>query len=265
MKRIFILFLILVAATGSYWLYKQTMYSKESVPEQVSIQEVQDASADVLQSDAANGTAVVVYPALPAELNLEAPFYSQAPFSNWDYPWQEACEEASVLLVANVYFEHDWTREEFNEQILALVDWENEVFGSYEHTDVDQTVKILEEYLDLETIVHQDPTFEDVQTILARGHLIVMTFAGKELGNPFFTNGGPIYHAMMIKGYKEGEKVIVHDVGTRRGEDYVYTWEVIENSLHDYAEPIQDGAKRYIEVLPPDSETPSKQSVPDNF
>jgi hypothetical protein len=41
--------------------------------------------------------------ALPNELNIDLPFYTQAPTGNWDYPWQDACEEASVALVANVY------------------------------------------------------------------------------------------------------------------------------------------------------------------
>lgn len=228
-------------------LSRSLKYQKEAVPEPTSIQQVIETAE--LRKDDETQEAVEVE--LPSSLNLEAPFYSQAPFGNWDYPWQEACEEASVLLVANVYFDHGWTKEEFNKEILNLVDWEIETFGYYEHTNVDQTAQMLNEYLGLETVIHEDPTFKDVQEILARGHLVVMTLAGKELENPFFTDGGPNYHAILIKGYKEGEKIITHEVGTRRGEDYVYSWEVIENSLHDYAEPIQKGAKRYIEVLPP--------------
>ncbi len=64
-------------------------------------------------------------PILPKELNLDAPFYSQAPFGNWDFPWQEACEEASILLAANVYHNKQWTREQFNQEILDMVDWQN--------------------------------------------------------------------------------------------------------------------------------------------
>lgn len=242
-KNIIAIGLVIFIGFGIYMINRSQAYVKEEVPVQTSIQDVVEAS--VFNTPDEN-----VEPTPPKELNLEAPFYSQAPFANWDYPWQEACEEASVLLVANAYYNHEWNTSEFNEQILALVEWEKRMFGSYEHTDVEQTAQILEEYLYLDVVIHENPTFEDIKSILARGHLIVMTFAGKELGNPFYSNGGPNYHAMMIKGYKEDNKVIVHDVGTRRGEDYVYTWNVIENSLHDYAEPIQNGAKRYIEVHP---------------
>ena len=37
--------------------------------------------------------------ALPASLLLEVPFTSQAPFGNWDEPYQEACEEAVMLML----------------------------------------------------------------------------------------------------------------------------------------------------------------------
>lgn len=133
------------------------------------------------------------------ELNLEAPFYTQAPYSNWGYPWQEACEEASMLLAANVYWKHNWTREEFNDQILKMVEWEKEKFGTYLDTTVSQNAKILSDYLDLKSVTHENPTLDDVKNILNKGHFIVMFLAGKELGNPNFTNGGPVYHAILIK------------------------------------------------------------------
>jgi len=178
-------------------------------------------------------------------------FYPQAPFGNWDMPWQEACEEASVLLVANEYKSENWTAEEFNDQILKLVEWEKKTFGDYKHTTVKETARILNEYLGLKTLIYENPTYEDVRKIIARGHFVVMTFDGKKIGNPFYKNGGPVYHAMVIKGYKSGVKVITADVGTRRGEDYVYPWETLQNALHDYAVPMSDGAKRMIEVIPP--------------
>jgi hypothetical protein len=105
-------------------------------------------------------------PIFPQELNLDAPFYSQAPFSNWDFPWQEACEEASILLAANVYWKHNWTRDEFNTQILNMVDWQEEKFGTYLDTTVAQTAQIVNEYLKLETLTHENPTYDDVVEIL---------------------------------------------------------------------------------------------------
>jgi hypothetical protein len=35
---------------------------------------------------------------VPATFNLDIPFYAQAPDGNWELPWKEACEEASIIL-----------------------------------------------------------------------------------------------------------------------------------------------------------------------
>ncbi len=264
MTQIYILgFLVLVMAGEGYLYYKSVRYEKETVPIEVDSADIRtedifpvwedadkadqsDVTADGEADDAGQTQS------FPTELNLKAVFYSQAPYANWDLPWQEACEEASVLLVANEYFGHNWSREQFNEEILKLVEWQKDRFGDYIHTSVDQTAEILGDYLGLETVIHENPSFEDVQRVINDGHFIIMTFAGKQLYNPNFKNGGPMYHAVLVKGYKEG-KIITHDVGTKNGENYVYTWEVISNALHDYAEPIENGAKRMIEVLPPDA------------
>ena len=89
-----------------------------------------------------------------------------------------------------------------------------------------------------------------------------MTFEGKVIGNPNYKNGGPVYHAMVIKGYEDKtadpgsvQKIITHDVGTRKGEDYVYKWSTLQNALHDWNEPMKNGAKRMLEVLPPVADT----------
>ena len=187
---------------------------------------------------------------IPSSANISMVFYSQAPFGNWNYPWQEACEEASILLVANTYFNHNWSRKEFSVQILNIIKWEMKTFGKYKDTNVDEINQMLNEYLGLKTVIHENPSLDDIKNILNNGHIIVATFAGKELRNPYFTKGGPIYHAIIIKGYK-GDSIISDDVGTKNGADFVYSWDTIKNALHDFAIPIQNGKKRIIEVLPP--------------
>lgn len=251
MRKIFLLLAAIVfLGVGSYAFWYYQRYEKEPVPQAININDIIQKT-DTGSLLTTHTGAVLKQDKIPASLNLKAVFFPQAPYGNWDLPWQEACEEASVMLVANVYLDKNWTIEQFNQEILKLVDWENKKFGDYKHTSVAQTSEILGQYFGLKTVIHENPTFEDVKNVLAQGHFIVMTFAGKELYNPFYRNGGPNYHAMMVKGYKENGKLIVHDVGTKRGDDYVYAWPVIENALHDYAEPIYKGAKRMIEVLPP--------------
>ena len=256
------LIVALALAIGLFGLsryLKSTRTTKESVPVAISIDSVARLSSATEPSiakptpskPAPTTPTPAPAPSLPKELNLAMTFYSQAPFADWSEPWQNACEESSALLVANAYYKHNWTREEFRDQILALVDWENKTFGDYKSTDTKQIVQMLQDVLKLKSTIHYNPSFADVQDILAQGHLIVIPLAGKELGNPFFTNGGPDYHVLVIKGYKAGEKVITEDVGTQHGENYVYSWKTIMDANHDYTTPIDNGAKMMIEVLPP--------------
>ena len=249
LKIVITLLTISIVGGGSFALYKGTRYQKEAVPTAVKLAELTQQTVEGTTQGTAGEPEVEIVP--PIELNLQMDFYAQAPFGNWDYPWQEACEEASILLVANEYFGHNWTVEQFNDQILEMVEWEKDRFGDYWHTTAAQTAEILRDELGLESVVHKNPTLNDVKKILAKGHFIVGFFDGKKLGNPFYKNGGPVYHVMVVKGYKADGKIITHDVGTRRGEDYVYTWATIENALHDYAEPMEDGEKVMLEVLPP--------------
>lgn len=198
-------------------------------------------------------TEIALPVALPSSINIEMPFYTQAPFSNWDYPWQEACEEASVLLVANLYNKMNLSKEAYNTELLRLVDWEKEYFGAYEHTTVAQTVEMLSLNYHLEATIHEGANFQEMQSALAEGHLIIAPFAGKLLHNPNFKNGGPNYHMLVIKGYDSTKnQIVTHDVGTRNGADYVYNWSILQNALHDWNDTdITMGEPRWIEVSPP--------------
>lgn len=238
---------------GGYFSYRYQKFEKEPVPQAVDYREVvRNEVHEVVSANGSEEEKVPVEPELPEELNLDMPFYMQAPFANWDYPWQEACEEASILLVANKYFNYNWTAAEFNDEILKMVDWQNERFGDYWHTTMEQTAVMLDEILGLKSVMHRDPSLEDIKRILARGHFIIIPLDGKALKNPYFKDGGPIYHVVPVKGYTKENGIITHDVGTRRGEDYVYSWEIIDEAFHDYAVPMSRGERVLLEVLPPD-------------
>lgn len=185
--------------------------------------------------------------AIPEQINLAVPFFSQAPDGDWSYPWQEACEEASVILAYFYSTNQELTKTQFKEQIQVLVAYQNKTFGNYEHTSIEQTVQMVRESLGYQEIqILDNPTIEEIKKELAQGHAIVAPFAGKELKNPFYTNGGPVYHMMVIKGYDENH-FITNDVGTKRGADFIYPQERIMEALHDWHDAdINQGRKRVI-------------------
>ena len=186
---------------------------------------------------------------LPEKINLDVPFYPQAPDADWNMPWQEACEEASMTLAYYYAMNKDLTKDKFRERILELVDWQEEHHGSYIHSTVEQMMDIFQDYFGFYSIrLIEDPTVEDMKKELAKGNVIVAPFAGQMLGNPFYSGEGPYYHVMVIKGYDD-KNFITNDVGTRRGEDFLYSYKTIMNSMHDYlAWGIEEAPARIIVV-----------------
>ena len=172
---------------------------------------------------------------LPDSINLDVPFYPQAPEADWDLPWQEACEEASITLAYHYFSEEPLTKEQFKKDVLGLVDWQKEKFGDYLHSTVEQTAQMLEGYFGFTDYrILENPSAEALEKELAAGHIIVAPFAGRMLGNPFYSDEGPYYHMMVIRGYDK-EHFITNDVGTKRGLNFIYSRKTIMEALHDYS------------------------------
>jgi hypothetical protein len=186
---------------------------------------------------------------LPPGINLDVPFFPQAPDGSWKQPWQDSCEEAASLLAYYYATGQTPTKEEFKKDILYLVDWQNENFGSYKDTDAAQTAEMLNKVFNFSSFqILTDPSVEVMKWELSQGHPIIAPFAGRKLHNPFYSNEGPYYHMMVIKGYDE-KNFITNDVGTRRGKDYKYPYEIIMSAMHEWnASDINLGAKKVIVV-----------------
>ncbi len=188
---------------------------------------------------------------LPKSVNLDVTFFPQAPDGDWSLPWQETCEEASIVQAYYFIKDKPLNRDDFRQQLLELVEWQNERFGYFEDTTTEETAVMLSEFYNHHNLeIIDNPTLEDIRYHLAQGHPIVAPFAGRLLGNPFFSGQGPYYHMATIVGYDE-DHLIVNDVGTRRGDHFVYENEVIMNAIHDWnPEGVLDGKKTILIVKP---------------
>jgi len=183
----------------------------------------------------------------PSEINLDVPFFPQAPDADWGMPWQEACEEAASILAYYSIADKPLTKEKFTAEIHGLVEWENKNFGDYKHTNIAQTAEMIKGYFGFQDLVIIDnPTVEQIKEQLSKGHIIVAPFAGRQLGNPFYSNEGPLYHMMVIKGYDE-KHFITNDVGTKRGENFIYSYDTIMSAMHEWNDTDMNlGAKKVI-------------------
>ncbi len=187
---------------------------------------------------------------IPQEVNLEVTFYAQAPDANWSLPWKEACEEASIAQAYHFVMGDNLTKTKFKEDIIELTAlWEKIYWAWRVDTNIEETAHILEEYYnytDYEII--ENPTIAQLKGELAQGHPIVAPFAGKELGNSFFTDGGPRFHMLVIVWYNE-EFFLTNDVWTSRGENFTYSYDTIIEAMHDFVpkgKDITQGAKKVL-------------------
>lgn len=180
-------------------------------------------------------------------INLAVPFSSQAPYGDWGLPYLEACEETSAILVNAFYRNKKLTPEIVNDEILKVINWEDKNFGYYKHTTASETARILIEYFNYKEVkVEYDISINDIKEHLLAGRPVIVPLAGRELKNPYYTAPGPIYHMLVIKGITKGGDFITHDVGTKRGNNYVYKEKLLYDAIHDA--PLAGGELSNLEL-----------------
>lgn len=184
---------------------------------------------------------------LPDKALVRVPFTVQAPNANWDAVHEEACEEASLIMVKHfIEGTEIGTPDQADAEILELINWEGE--NGYK---VDVTLaelnNIAQSHYGMTTgRVEKGITADQIKHELASGKPVIIGAAGKILPNPNFKDGGPNYHMLVITGY-DSQGFITNDPGTRNGLDFRYTVDALMNAIHDWdATNILDGGKNYL-------------------
>jgi len=190
---------------------------------------------------------------LPLKVDLPVPFLCQAPFGNWSQPWQDACEEAAVIMAMAFVKGYPVTRGSGNQEILDLVDFQIKTYGGHHDLTAEKTVKLIKDYYKYDKIeIRYNFKIEDINDELAKGNVVIAPMAGRLLGNPYYTPPGPAYHYMLFKGYDERRgEFITNDAGTKRGKNYRYKYHVVYNAIHDWTgnkAAIAQGRKAIIVV-----------------
>lgn len=162
------------------------------------------------------------------------PFQSQAPLGNWDALHEEACEEASLILVKYWQGGKSISAQTMEDEIQKMVSWEG-THGYSQDDTVAELAQIATDYYGMsKPKVQYSITIDDIKKAISENHPVIIPAAGRLLGNPNFTAPGPIYHMVVVIGYS-GNTIIVQDVGTRRGDNYEYNQTIFFNAIHDWA------------------------------
>ena len=208
-------------------------------------------------SAASRGHSVSAQISEQASLDIDVPFTTQAPFARWDPLHEEACEEASLIMMHHFLEGTTITPDQAEKEIQALVAWE---FAHRYRKDVtaEELAKIAQEYYGYKAHVDSDTSPDHLRALLIAGHPLIVPMAGRLLGNPNFSGAGPWYHMIVLRGYEKGwfgeHLFITNDPGTRKGEKYTYSEAIFENAIHDWVgvnEKIAEGSKRVVIVEKP--------------
>ncbi len=194
---------------------------------------------------------------LPDQHLIKTAFVQQAPEKNWDQPWQDACEEASLITVDYFYKNiKSITTTENRDAILKMIEFENQQ-GFTHDINIEQMSLVAQKYLGYQTKIIENPTIEDIKKYLVQNIPVIVTGNGKTLyqENKHFNSGGPYYHSLVILGYDDNKKQFTtHDVGTKAGAYFKYSYNLLMESIHDFPssgqkEDINSGPKRVLILL----------------
>jgi len=190
---------------------------------------------------------------LPKKVELQVPFLCQAPSGNWAEPWQDACEEAAIIMAVHWAKGYPIEKDSGNQEILGLVNYQTKRWGGHHDLTAAKTAALMREYYrfkDYQLVYKFD--VQGMKRILDAGRLILAPMAGRLLGNKYYRQPGPAYHYLVFIGYDDNKgEFITNDQGTKRGKGYRYKYDVAYNAIHDWAgskENINTGRKALIVI-----------------
>lgn len=190
--------------------------------------------------------------ARPSEANLAIPFMLQAPKQNWDMPYQEACEEASLLMTQAFLRGRttDFSPDEAERLIIDLVAYETSQ-GDPPDVTLRRIGEIAQARYGVQPVIKKLTSIEAIKNAIANGHPVIVPASGKALKNPNFRNGGPPYHMVVAKGYLSDGRIVTNDPGTRKGKDYLYAPSLFFDAIHDWNDgDVPQGEKVVLVLLP---------------
>ncbi len=167
---------------------------------------------------------------------LPVPFTTQAPQNQWrTQPFQDACEESSVLMVSAFYHDEQLTRASVHTKILDFVAYEKTYFGFHKDTNAGMTARMANERGNFLAHVINNVTADDIRTEIDAGHPVIFHAYVPALHNPHYRPPMNPYHVFVIIGYDDvTDEFITNDPGTNFGKNYRYKTKVLMAANHDW-------------------------------
>lgn len=176
------------------------------------------------------------------------PFTSQAPLGDWNKPWSDFSEEATIYMAYKWAMQEEiGNRNEIADDLSQLGIWEEKWFGSSGDTTISQSLEMLNDYFGYYNAhIEYDLSLENLKWLIGLGNTLIIPVNGKILDNPHYGNPAPIHNQVFLIDFDdEAGEFIVNDPATRYGEASRYDYEKLLNSISDI-----DGSKVALSIEP---------------
>lgn len=227
MKKIFLPIILILAFSGC---------QKDSININESLRNISESKNEYMAEIKKTSDNAIQAKEFSSAIDHQVGFACQFPTGNMDDPYQEACEETSIIM-AKAFVDNLETNILDNlyidESIRALVDWQIREWGGHYDINTERTLELFKNFYHINNgeVVTID-TINDLKAILSNGNIIIAPTYGMNLSNPYFTAPGPAYHMLIIKGYDE-ENFITNDPGIGLGKNFKYTFKNLFESIFD--------------------------------
>lgn len=187
----------------------------------------------------------LLLPAMAAEaatptgtVKLAVPFVVEIPDGVWAPPWNNACEEASIVMVEQYYLgKTKISKVESKKLMWPLFLFQDKLYGSNRDADAARTQKIINGATTFRAVIKDDPTLADIKAELDALRPVITLHYGWDLKNPAlrFRRAGSSFHMLVVIGYDDAKKqFITNDPGNENGLDFRYDYDIFLASLHDF-------------------------------
>lgn len=181
-------------------------------------------------------TIFIATPAFAA-VDLGVPFSPQAPEGNWNEPWQNACEETSIMMIDEYYKSRTGTINTIGakNRILEIFRIKNNFFGQSLDENAEEIAMMINAFFPWEATTVENPTLEQLKQELDNKRPVIIPAYGTALQNPHFRTPLLDYHVIVLSGYDDQtQEFITEDPGTQYGLDLRYPYARIMNAMHDF-------------------------------
>lgn len=210
-----IVLLIIVVGLGRITLYSKTLKENQNQAPLHITQEIKN------------------FPSKAGYLNV--PFYTQAPLEtaqNWTLH-ENSCEEAATLMAYLYETGKNMTKEQANDEILRMINWQMLNFGDHHDIYADEVLKLINGFYkvpnDKIEVIYK-ATIDDIKNEIRQGHPVIVPITGDILNNPYYPYPG--YHMLAVIGFTE-KTIITNDNGTRHGANYEYDYPTFIAAMND--------------------------------